>query len=347
MKKKSSTRRKPAARKVMTYDLHNHVIPPTVVNAIRRHPERYGTRIEDRNGKPYFDAHGRMIELLPEFNDIDAKVAWMDRVGMDVCAISVGPPIYFYWLKPEAGIEITRLANDGIAQMVAKHPDRLRGMAHLPMQDPDAAIAELERVKKAYGFKAVELATSIEGAPLADMKFRKVLKTVEQLGMFVFAHPYQCLAQGWMDDYYLRNFIGFPLDTTMMIAHLMFSGALDELRRLRILCAHGGGFMPYQIGRFVHGHDVRPEPKVNKASSPRELFKRFYFDCLTHEPRSTRHLISMAGANRVVIGTDNPFDMAPKGDAKQVGQVDAVPGLTRDEREWICSRTAKSLLGEK
>ena len=342
-KKRNSSR----ASRTQTYDLHNHVIPEPVVQAIQRRPERYGTRVEIRNGKRYFDSHGRMTELLPEFCDIEAKVAWMDRVGMDVSVISVGPPIYFYWLKPEAGIEIVRIANDGIAQMVAQHPDRLRGMAHLPMQDPDAAIAELERVVKQHKFKAVELATSIEGAPLADMKFRKVLKAIEKLGLFVFTHPYQCLAQGGMDAFYLRNFVGFPLDTTMMVAHLMFSGALDDLKRLRFLLAHGGGFMPYQIGRFAHGHDVRPEPRVNNASSPRELFKRFYFDSLTHEPRSTRHLIAMAGADHVVIGTDNPFDMAPKGDELQVGQVDAIPGLTAEEREWICEKTAKSLLGEK
>lgn len=344
-----SIRKKRGARKASrnrTYDLHNHVIPEKVVQAIRRNPDRYGTRIEERGGKRFFDSHGRMTELLPEFCDAAAKVAWMDRVGMDVSVISVGPPIYFYWLAPEAGTEIIRLANDGIAQMVAEHPDRLRGMAHLPMQDPDAAVAELERVVKEYRFKAVELATSIEGLPLADAKFRKVLKAIEKLGLFVFTHPYQCLANGGMDAYYLRNFVGFPLDTTMMIAHLMFSGALDDLKKLRFLVSHGGGFMPYQIGRFAHGHDVRPEPRVNKASSPRELFKRFYFDCLTHEPRSARHLINMAGADRIVIGTDNPFDMAPKGDRLQVGQVDAIPGLTREEREWICSKTAKKLLGE-
>jgi len=336
-----------AKKKVKTYDLHNHVIPEPVVQAIQRNPERYGTQVEIRNGKRYFDSHGRMTELLPEFCDIEAKIAWMDRVGMDVSVISVGPPIYFYWLKPEAGVEIVRLANDGIAQMVAQHPDRLRGMAHLPMQDPDAAVAELERVAKEHKFKAVEMATSIEGVPLADVRFRKVLKAIEKLGLFVFTHPYQCLAQGGMDSYYLRNFIGFPLDTTMMVAHLMFSGALDDLKKLRFLLAHGGGFVPYQIGRFVHGHDVRPEPKVNNASSPRDLFKRLYFDCLTHEPRSTRHLITMAGADHIVIGTDNPFDMAPKGAAKQVGQVDAIPGLTAAEREWICEKTARSLLGEK
>jgi aminocarboxymuconate-semialdehyde decarboxylase len=341
------TKKKSSGRKLKAYDMHNHVIPMTVVNAMERNPERFGTRIEMRDGRRYFDSHGRMTELKPEFCDPEAKLAWMDRVGLDVAAISVGPPIFFYWLKPEDGLYAARLANDGIAQMVEKHPDRFRGLAHLPMQDPDAAITELERAAKLHKFKGVELATSIEGKLLADPRFRKVLKTIEQLGLFVFAHPYRCMAEGGMDSYYLRNFIGFPLDTTIMLAHLMFSGAMDELKKLRILCAHGGGFMPYQIGRFVHGHDVRPEAKVNKPSSPAKLFKRFYFDCLTHEPRSARHLISMVGADHMVIGTDNPFDMAPRKDSLQVGQVDAIPGLTPAEREWIYSKTAKSLLGEK
>lgn len=324
-------------------DLHNHVIPPTIVEAIAREPERYGTRIEEKGGKRYFNNHGRMTELLADFCDVDAKLAWMDRAGIDIAAISVGPPIYFYWLSADAGLAAAKLANDGIAQMVARKPDRLRGMAHLPMQDPDAAIAELERVVKQHKFKAVEIGTSIEGVPLADRKFRQVLKTIEQLGCFVFAHPYQCLAQGGMDDYYLRNFVGFPLDTTLMIAHLMFSGAMDDLKKLRILCAHGGGFMPYQIGRFAHGHRARSEPKVNNPSPPRELFRRFYFDCLTHDPVAARHLINIAGAERVAIGTDHPFDMMPD---DPMGMIDAIPDLTASEREFVCELTARELLGE-
>ncbi|HSQ04837.1 MAG TPA: amidohydrolase family protein, partial [Burkholderiales bacterium] len=211
-------------------------------------------------------------------------------------------------------------------------------------QDPDAAIAELERVVKQHGFKGVEIATSNEGKPLAHPSLRKVLKTIEQLGCFIFAHPYQCLAAGGMDDYYLSNFVGFPLDTTLMVAHLMFSGALDELKDLRIVLAHGGGYVPYQIGRFVHGHRVRPEPKKMTQSSPRDLLRRFYFDALTHDPRAVRHLINVAGADRVVIGTDHPFDMGPD---DPVGGIDAIPGLTPDERDFVCARTAKSLLGEK
>jgi len=170
-----------------------------------------------------------------------------------------------------------------------------------------------------------------------------VLKTIEQLGCFIFAHPYQCLAKGGMEDYYLSNFVGFPLDTTLMVAHLMFSGAMDEMPKLRVLLPHGGGFIPYQIGRFRHGHQVRQEPKVNNATPPRELFKRFYFDCLTHDPKAAKYLIDQVGADRVVIGTDHPFDMAP---LDVPAAVDGIPGLTADEKAWLCERTAKSLLGE-
>jgi aminocarboxymuconate-semialdehyde decarboxylase len=327
----------------MNIDLHNHVIPPGVIDAIAKHPDRYGTRIEEREGKRYFSVHGPSAELQKAFYDVDAKLDWMDRNQVDIAAISVGPPIYFYNLAPEIGLEAAKLANDGIAQMVAKHPGRLRGMAHLPMQDPDAAITELERVIKAYKFKAVEVGTSIEGKPLADPRFRKVLKTIEQLDCFVFTHPYTCLAHGGMDEYYLSNFIGFPLDTTMMVAHLMYSGALDELKKLKFLLPHGGGYVPYQIGRFIHGFNVRAEPKMKTKTSPAELLRRFYFDTLTHDPQAARHLINRVGADRVVIGSDHPFDMGPP---DLMGAIDAIPDLSASEREYVCSLTALALLGE-
>ncbi|MDB5866111.1 MAG: hypothetical protein JWO70_3917 [Betaproteobacteria bacterium] len=327
----------------MNIDLHNHVVPPTVIDALKKDPTRYGMSIEEKDGKRYFNSHGRPAELQAVFYDADAKVEWMDRNKLDIAAISVGPPIFFYWLSPEIGLEAAKLANDGIAQMVAKRPDRLRGMAHLPMQDPDAAIAELERVVKEYKFKAVEVGTSIEGVELANPRFRKVLKTIEQLGCFVFTHPYQCLAEGGMDEYYLKNFVGFPLDTTLMVAHLMYSGALDELKDLKILLPHGGGYVPYQIGRFIHGFNVRPEPKMKTRTSPADLLRRFYFDALTHDPQAARHLINMVGADRVVIGSDHPFDMGPP---DLMGAIDAIPDLSASEREYVCGLTALSLLGE-
>jgi aminocarboxymuconate-semialdehyde decarboxylase len=211
------------------------------------------------------------------------------------------------------------------------------------MQDPDAAITELERVVREHGFKAVEIGTTIEGKQLADDRFRPLLRTIEQLGCFIFTHPYTCLAKGGMDEYHFGNLVGFPLDTTIMVGHLMFSGALDELKTLKIVLSHGGGYVPYQIGRLAHGHEVRPEGKVKTKTSPYDLLRRFYFDALTHDADAARHLINKVGADRVVLGTDDPFDMAP--DDLQAS-IDAIPGLTPQEREQICEKTARSLLGE-
>jgi aminocarboxymuconate-semialdehyde decarboxylase len=324
-------------------DLHSHVIPPTIVDAVRRDPSRFGMKIEGRDGKLYFERRGRLSEMDREFYDVDAKLAAMDRMGLEISVLSVAPPTYFYALSAEAGLAAARLSNDGIAQMVSRHPARLRGMATLPMQDPDAAIVELERVVKEYRFKAIEIGTSIEGEQLAHEKFRPLLKTIEQLGCFIFAHPYACSAKGGMDGYELFNTVGYPLDTTLMVAHLMFSGALDELKSLRIVLAHGGGYVPYQIGRFEHGHQNRPAASVKTQSSPYAMLRRFYFDALTHDPRSARHLIDMVGADHVVIGTDNPFNM---GYERPLAALDATPGLTADERAFICSGTARALLGE-
>ena len=127
--------------------------------------------------------------------------------------------------------------------------------------------------------------------------------------MTLFTHPNTIGAGGRLDCYYLTNLVGNPLETTIMVANLMFSGALDELPRLKILLAHGGGFVPYQIGRFVHGHKVRPETRAHTASSPREMLKRFYFDTLTHDAQALGYLVKLVGAERVVLGTDSPFDM--------------------------------------
>jgi aminocarboxymuconate-semialdehyde decarboxylase len=334
-----------------TIDLHTHVVPRTIIDAMLKEPDRFdatgaagnGVKTVEREGVPYFESNGRLSPIDRELYDVEAKLDAMDRMQIDISALSVAPPTYFYGLSAEGGLYASKLSNDGIAQMVAKNPARLRGMATLPMQDPDAAICELERVVRDYQFKAVELGTSIEREQLAHPKFRPVLRTIEQLGCFIFVHPYACSAKGGMEGYELFNTIGFPLDEVIMVAHLMFSGALDELSRLRILIAHGGGFAPYQIGRFDCAHRNRPSARVNTKTSPRELFRRFFFDALTHDPKSLRLLIDQVGADHVAIGTDNPFDM---GYQDPLGELDKVPNLTAEERACVCCGTALSLLGE-
>ena len=168
--------------------------------------------------------------------------------------------------------------------------------------DAEADAAELEA-------KGVELATTAPGGELADPKYRPLLRRVQELKLTLFAHPNTIGTGGRLDCYYLTNLIGNPLETTIMVANLMFSGALEELSRLKILLAHGGGFVPYQIGRFVRGHKVRPETRANTAASAKELLKRFHFDTITHDPQALRYLVELVGAERILLGTDSPFDM--------------------------------------
>ena len=331
--------------KVKRIDLHSHVLPRELIELIRQRPRDYEMRVEGTGDDEKFvrdDKHG--TPLYAEFFDADAKVEGMDRKGIDISVLSVTPVVFFYWLPAEAGLAACRVMNDSIARMALARPDRLRGMATLPMQDTDAAVTELERVVKAHGFRSVELGVRIKGQLVSDPKFRPVLKRAQELGVFIFTHPY--IAGNLPPDlgcYHLGNTAAMPFDTALMAAHLMFSGALDELPGLNILLAHGGGHLPYQIGRLAHGYKVRKEARANTANSPMQLLRRFYFDALTHDADALSFLIGKVGADRVTIGTDAPFDMA---EDDPIAMINAVPGLTDEARERIFGLNALELLGE-
>ncbi len=331
--------------KVKRIDVHSHVLPRELIELIRQRPRDYLMRVEGEGSQEKFvrdDKHGTPI--YAEFFDADAKVEGMDRKGIDISLLSVTPVVFFYWLAADAGLAACRVMNDGIARMAAARPDRLRGMATLPMQNTDAAIAELERVVREHGFRSIELGCRVQGQLLSDAKFRPVLKRAQELGVFIFTHPY--IAGDLPADlgcYYLGNTVAMPFDTALMAAHLMFSGTLDELPQLKIILAHGGGYLPYQIGRLAHGYKVRKEARAKSASSPRDLLRRFYFDALTHDAEALRYLIEKVGADRVTIGTDAPFDMA---EDDPLATIDSVPGLTPDQRNRIYGLNALELLGE-
>jgi aminocarboxymuconate-semialdehyde decarboxylase len=337
--------RKAGKGKLRRIDVHSHVIPLEMLQAIERNPGRYQMRFVEKDGKRRIEREGgNTFPVFDEFHDPDVKVAGMDRKGLDVSFISPAPMVFFYWLDADAALEASRIINDGIAKMAAARPDRLRGMGTLPLQHPDAAVAELERIVKQLGFRAVELGTSVEQEQLADARFRPVLRRAQELKVFVFAHPYSFTPGCGMEKYYLRNLIGNPLQSTIMAANLMFSGALDELKRLKICLAHGGGYVPYQIGRFVHGHKERKETRALTKTSPYKLMRRFYYDALIHDPLALRYLIDQVGADRVTLGTDAPFDMGEEAPLAMLGRVKR---LSRRERDQICHYTAMGLLGGK
>lgn len=328
----------------MRIDIHSHVVPDRVVEQISQFPTEYLARVEGQNGaRKVVHEQGYVYPLFDEFHDPMAKLESMDRKGIDISVISPAPPMFYYWADVDLAQKMARLVNDGVADMVSANPARLRGMATVPMRHPDAAIAEMERVVRDYDFKAVEIGTSIEGEQLIEDRFRPVLKRAQDLGLFVFAHPYYVGAKKGLESFYLTNLIGNPLDTAVMVANLMYSGVLEELPDLNICLAHGGGFTPYQLGRLVHGHKVRPETRQFTQTSPRELIRRFYFDSLVFDPAALRYLIDLVGADRVCIGTDSPFDM---GDEHPDQTITSIPQLTSQEEHDVCCGTALQLLQE-
>lgn len=326
-------------------DIHSHVIPGRILDQIERFPREFAARLAgEPQARKVIHEQGYVYPLFDEFHDPQAKLDSMDRKGIDISVISPAPPMFYYWADIELAVKAARLVNDGIADMVAAKPGRLRGMATIPLQHPDAAIEEMERVVREYEFKGIEIGTSVEGVQLAEQKFRPILRRARELNVFVFAHPYYVGSKRGLEDYYLTNLIGNPQDTTVMLANLMFSGALDELEDLRICLAHGGGFTPYQIGRLVHGHAVRPEARRFSATSPKKLLRRLYFDSLVFDPQALRYLIDLVGADHVCIGTDSPFDMA---DEHPVKTIASVARLTQVEHDDLCCGTALTLLRER
>lgn len=294
----------------MIVDAHNHVIPEAIVRILEKDAETFGVKVVTSGGiTRLVHREGFAYPMFKEFHDPAEKVRKLDAQGFDKAVVSPSPTLFFYRMEGGRNAEFVRRLNEAIAEFVTFAPDRLIGMGTLPMQSPEASIAEIDYLVDTLGMKSVMIGTHIDGTQLADPSLRTVLKHAAARGVFILTHPYYFGAKPGLEPYYLTNLIGNPLDTTVMAAHLIFSGVMEELPALQICLSHGGGFAPYQVGRLVHGRDVRREAQT-VHTSPKDLLKRFYFDTITHDAEALRYLIDFAGADHVLLGTDIPFDMA-------------------------------------
>jgi aminocarboxymuconate-semialdehyde decarboxylase len=184
----------------------------------------------------------------------------------------------------------------------------------LPMQAPSQAADELRHAVRVLGLSGAQIGSNIAGKNLDDPELEPVWAAAAELGAFILLHPINVAGADRLSSYYLTNLIGNPLDTTIAAASLVFGGVLERHPTLKICLAHGGGFVPYQAGRFVHGWHVRAEPKSKLAKPPTESLKRFYFDTIVHSKEALAFLVGSAGADRVLLGSDYPFDMGmPEG----------------------------------
>lgn len=333
----------PAEVNKMNIDIHSHYIPEKFIKMVRRGAPSLQVKIERNSSGNEFMYHeqGYIYPLLKGFFEPDCRIKDMDKAGIDIAVLSCAPPLFYYWVDGELALEITTLINDGIKEMVDNLPDRFIGMGTIPMQNIDLAVNELERCVNDLGFKSVQIGSNIEGKQLDDPEFLPFFKACNDLGVLVTLHPYYVGKKGVLENYYLANLIGNPLDSVVAAASLIFGGVLEECRDLKVCIVHGGGYFPYQFGRLEHGYKVRNEPKINGAKPPRSYINQIYFDSILFDPGALDYLVKFAGFNHVVMGTDYPFDM---GETKPVDFIKSIE-IPSDKQKCILGENAVKLLG--
>ncbi|MCC6889332.1 MAG: amidohydrolase [Hyphomicrobiales bacterium] len=326
-----------------TIDIHTHVLTEETIRRLGREAPSVAPKLIPIDADTaVLEVAGTAYRPFPRGGwALERRFADMDAAEVDVQVLSVTPQTYLYDQEPALGIAIAAIQNDQIAALVKAHPDRFMGIATLPMQAPERAAAELKRAVRQLGLRGAMIGSNIAGRNLDDPALEPVWATAAELGALLLIHPTDVAGADRMQAYYLTNLIGNPLDTTIAAACLVFGGVLARHPALNVGLVHGGGFVPYQAGRWVHGWHVRPEPKVNIGRSPEPWLDRFYYDTILHAKPQLEFLVASAGPGRVLMGSDYPYDM---GTGECVRQVDAL-WIDDSEKAQILNGNATRLLG--
>jgi len=295
---------------VRTIDTHTHILTQETAALLTKAGVKVTITPDDAESAA-LDVAGVVYRPFPTGGfDIARRLKDMDAASVDVHVLSATPQTYLYSQEPALGATLAAIQNDQMAKHIAAHPGRFMGIATLPLQDPRRAADELRRAMTKLGLKGSMFASNIMGKNLDDPSFEPVWATAEELGAFMFVHPNNVAGADRLKSYYLQNLIGNPLDTTIAAACLYFGGVLDRHPKLTFMLAHGGGFTPYQSARWEHGWKVRPEPKKNISRQPQNIARRFFYDTILHSDKTLEAMIGLVGSDRVLLGSDYPYDMA-------------------------------------
>jgi aminocarboxymuconate-semialdehyde decarboxylase len=321
-------------------DVHGHLLVPEANALAAGHPREEADAAAERAA---FSAHSiemnqaQIKRVFPQLTDVSRRLE--DMATSQVTHQIVGPmPMHRYWAAPDLALRLTRTVNASIATHCAQAPTQLRGLGTLPLQHPHLAVTELEYAVKELGLKGVSVSTNVDGRELADPEFEAVWEAAAELGAVIFIHPWGCSLGARLGKNFLGNTVGQPVETTLALSHLIFAGALDRHPTLKLLAAHGGGYLPTYIGRSDHAWHHRPHAHTC-AEPPSTYLRKLWYDALVYTPAALRHLVEAVGIDRVMLGSDYPFDMGVT-DAPARAQA---AGLDEDDVTRILSTNAADL----
>jgi aminocarboxymuconate-semialdehyde decarboxylase len=330
--------------KSLRIDIHCHYANPEVAAQVAPlNPAQHEPSVKYANALTREVNVKQMKDRAPKLSSIEVRLKDMDRMGIDIQAVSPAPNQTYYWTEPGVGVELARLVNDRLAEIVASHPDRFVALGTVPLQNVDLAVAELERCVKKLGLRGVEINPNVNGMDLTDarLNLEKFFAKAQALDAVLFLHPIGFTQGDRLVDHYFNNVIGNPLETTVAASHLIFDGVMDRYPKLKVVLPHAGGYLAHYWARMDHAHGARPDCCTAIRKAPSSYLKKMYFDTITFDPRMLRQMVDQYGANHVLLGTDYPYDMA---ETDPVGLIAKVPRLARAERELIEGGNAARLL---
>jgi aminocarboxymuconate-semialdehyde decarboxylase len=324
-------------------DAHAHILTEAMIAAIAREVPSCAPRLTR------VDDDSAILEILDVKQNPFPRHAWdlerrfrhLAEQRIDLQVVCNIPHTFLYEADAGAATMVAEIQNESIGALCREHPDRFLGLASAAMQDPVAAAATLERAVTQHGLRGLHLGSNIRGGNLDDPSLDAVWEVANRHALFVLVHPHKVVAAQRMHSYYLTNLIGNPLETTIAAASLVFGGVIERHPEIRFCLSHGGGFVPFQAGRFAHGWRVRKEPRARLKGDPAESLGRLIFDSITHAPGALRFLLSEVGPERIVFGTDYPFDMGTTHGVEEIEAAIDDPAI----RGAILSDNARRLLG--
>ncbi|WP_125130637.1 amidohydrolase family protein [Microbacterium sp. 10M-3C3] len=328
-------------------DVHAHVLLPGMHAEVERRAPELVAEAADlerrRNGVASLQASGAMVGArIPQLTDVSVRLAAMDARGVDRQWVSVSPNHFYPWAPEGLAVWVASETNRLVAEHVAQAPDRLTGLGVVPLQHPDRIVEYLDDAVLGRGLAGVEISSFAGDVELSDPRLEPFWARAAELKAVVFLHPFGCSLDERLDRFYLSNTVGQPVENAVALSHLIFAGVLDRHPELRLVAAHGGGYLPTAIGRSDRAWHVRPEAH-GCAHAPSTYLRRLWFDTVVHDAGALRALVEIAGASQVVLGSDFPFDMGLDDPAAFVRDA----GLDADVVAAILGGNADALLEAK
>jgi aminocarboxymuconate-semialdehyde decarboxylase len=326
-----------------TTDIHAHILSEETIRLLQREAPKVAPKLSRMDDQfATLEVAGTAYRNFPRGGwDLDRRLQDMAANKVDTQLLSVCPQTFLYAQPPALAGVFARIQNEQLAKLAKARPDRFLAIATLPMQAPKHAADELRHAVRVVGLRGAQIGSNIAGRNLDDPELEPVWAAAAELNAFILIHPVNVAGADRLSSYYLTNLIGNPLDTTIAAACLVFGGVMERHAGLKICLAHGGGFIPYQAGRLVHGWQVRAEPKKKLPKPPTDALKRFYYDTIVHSRGVLEFLVDAAGADHVLLGSDYPFDMGMPDGVLQVRGL----RVAAAQRAAILGTTAQTLLG--